>query len=490
MLGKRTKHSFSFESFDNYTPYKIQESGIAKKTSVFSYSTEYFRKKQSSQNALYFVAGGNIPYNMTKSRSFTPVDLSNGKNIPPPIVCSLNTGSAHPIGIAKVFNLSPNKIPEEPCVCKRNPQYDALVQSGACVDGSECIQEITNPDGSTSSVSIPPEIYTDCTQSSEVIPEKGIDQKPNFLYFPTYQPSCSTHPRAAGYAHEDYYDTLKKNVFGAGNNDSRCCDYFCACLGSSLTTYFLRKYPNPNFTGKPGETIKDASGNVIPEYFLEFQSSCGPETTTFCCGENWRNDYRCTNYCDTGWYFSPGDGVYNLKICPPLNQNSDGSTNDDYEFPSDVQSLITELSAISGKEYTPEDFYPQSAYFSRTFLLSGNTNCGCGGQGGVVYYSGTMDCGDCTYFLPDSMYMPGWNGGIITIHSRKCESKSQDPKTVCGCIFNEEIDFGAGDKIYLTTLTYPSFRFPTGSILEIGTDGEIRARGCGDEFIYDCNDIN
>ena len=93
-IGKRVRHSFEFESIDNNNQYNIQQSGLAVRLSAFNYSTTLFRRKQASSNGIYRVDGGNIPSDMSTSTTFYPVDLSNGKNPPPPIVCNLNIGTA------------------------------------------------------------------------------------------------------------------------------------------------------------------------------------------------------------------------------------------------------------------------------------------------------------------------------------------------------------------------------------------------------------
>lgn len=518
MTGKRTKHSFSFESFDNLNPYKIQESGVAKKVGLFHYSSEYFRKKKAGSTGTQIVVGGNIPWNMDNQYEFTPVDLSNGNNPPPAILCGLNRGSAAPItSMNSAFNLSPNKIAKEPCPCKRNPQYDSLVSAGLCTDGETCYQELKNPDGSVQKVPVLSELYVDCTDTS-VIPEMGKDRKPNHLYLPTYQTSCSTHPRAAGYAHEDNYDCLKENKFGAGDQDGVCCDTFCGCMYNNLVAFEQNKYPNPNFKGKPGETVYDDDGNLIPENFLEFSPICPKELSVgFCCNKTWVDtqidyDYRlgipeifddiCTSECNFGWYFQLTGTKYLLNGCPPVNQGSDGNPDPDYTFPDDIKAKIDLFTEKTGIEITPEDFYPYNGHYAKVFTADGNKNCGCGGEGGIVNISGTRSCTKCTYVLPQSMNPFFWDGGMIVMNTTKCDDavdgniQNTDPeqgptgRSVCGCIFNEEVDFGDAGKIYLTTLTFPSKIFPNGSILEIDDNGAIRARGCGDEFKYDCNDIN
>lgn len=464
---RRAKHSFSFESIDNKFPYEIQESGLVKKMSVFNYSPTYFRKKQANSEGLYRVDGGNIPDDLKGQITVTPIDLSNGKNPPPPIICNLNGGSAKKSNAIKLHNLSPNDIQDFPVICDE-----------------------------------------DNTDPVEINYEKGGNHKPNFMYMPTHQCSCSDNPRAEGYANEDNYNCLRYTKFGAGDVDSRCCQFFCGCFANGLIAFEYQELPNPDFTGTPGQAQYDDNGNFIPEKFTTFSPICQHELSTgFCCDKSWTDAYmdddikilfdsriqeECQgNICNFGWYYLTTGTKYNLCVCPGLGKDENGDDDPNFKFESSVQEKLDALKNATGIEYKASDFYPYSSAFTRTYEASGNTNCGCSGKGGSVVMAGSKDCKSCSYVLPITM-MPinGYNGGIITVPTKKCTSKSGDPKTICGCVFTDEVDFGECGKIYITTMTFPSYIFPNGSILEIGDNGAVIARGCGDEFVYSCNDIS
>jgi hypothetical protein len=415
----RSKNSFDFESTDNIFPYgRIDGIEVGtRKFVLFNYSTTYFRRKQSGKNELDFIGGGNIPSDMTSSSTQeSGSQTQDGQSFS--ISCSNNTGSAYSLGAvpaspvpnSAVINLSPNNIIEVPEVC------DAPW---------------------------PP--------SQEIIYEKAKQQKPNFIYFPAYQSSASTHPRARGYAHEDNYDCLKKRASGGGWSSGRsvCCDDFCKCFGDN----------NGQQVG--AFLLEDIFGSDPPA-----KKFVGPYGRGLCCSTYPQADVlsdECSaigdqNKCKFGFYMDL-NSVADLavKACP--------------------------VKEIDGVTYSP-----MNATLTYVYQGGGNTNCGCNsGRLGKVTASSVVSCIRCAY--------QGWKYtlGIPTpvfTSDKKCTTTSLgSSKNICACIFNAKVTIGDTD-IYFTSMAHPSFKYPDGQALDLTDDGKIVSKGCDGSILYSCSDVN
>jgi hypothetical protein len=428
MLGKRTKHSFSFESFDNYNPYNIQDSGVKKKISVFNYSTVYFRKKQSDIIGTYLMFGGNIPSgNMLTSKTFESTAVNTDGTQKPPILCTLNTSNAIKGRELKIHNLSPNYPVELP---------------------KNCLSwENTN---------------------AELNFEGGNDQKPNFMYVPTYQPSCSTHPRAAGYAHEDNYDCLR--YFKSGAKKSKCCDEFRGCA-SRFSVFAI--YPNKEFiinNGEPGTELI-INGVKIPEFIF---------------GEPVSNLQKF--YCNDS---SPTGGSSGIDLCDNIKDCDERNCDFGIVIPAPLApSYNLSNSFRNCKSEQLEDGSLKilmSAGLSIKFFGSGNKNCSCSGHGSI-FVSGYKECVRCAYVI----FKEGL-GITDRFCTNECTDNSEDPKPYCDCVFTGEFDFknsiiDTPDKIYISTLQWPTYKFNNWANINIVTGGSAESGGCG--TIMNCDDVN
>lgn len=166
----RSKNDFDFESDDSNLPYIVEKVLVGtQRVAAFNYSSEYFRKKQSSDKGMYRIIGGNIPSDMSSSHGFIFEEGS--------LSCDLNKGTGKPDRPLPVLNLTPNRI------------FDAIATPYHCQPENTIVR----------SPVLPP-----------INKEVGKDQKANHMYIPVYQHSCSDHPRAKGFAHEDSYSCLRR----------------------------------------------------------------------------------------------------------------------------------------------------------------------------------------------------------------------------------------------------------------------------------------
>jgi hypothetical protein len=164
----RSKNDFAFESDDSNLPYMVEKILVGtQRVAAFNYSSEYFRKKKSSDKGMYRIIGGNIPSDMSSSHGFTFEEGS--------LSCDLNKGTGKPDKPLPVLNLTPNRI------------FDTAAYH--CQPANTIVRGPT----------LPP-----------ISKEAGKDQKANHMYIPVYQHSCSDHPRAKGFAHEDSYSCLHR----------------------------------------------------------------------------------------------------------------------------------------------------------------------------------------------------------------------------------------------------------------------------------------
>lgn len=410
---KRAKHQFAFGSFDNNFPYKIAESGVSlKKVVVFNYSKEYFRKKVAGgTEGLYQVIGGNIPTDMESTKSFATTQLAGETEPTPPIVCNLNKGAAVRFRKLDALNLSPNLIQDFPTHC----------------------DEKAYP---------PPEIFF----------EKGKQQKPNFLYFPTYQNSSSTHPRAKGFAHTDSYDCLKYYKGGAGDAPQRCCDGMGGC---SFRGFLKGK---EIYEGEERDTF------VFWPYVNNFYCGANPELQNCIDAGN--------NPCAFGFGitqpFAAGASLTTFKGCAAVTgpKSEDGTP-------------------IIGVDGEPIVWYLVQGAIDRIFNGGGNRDCGCSGRGGKVSVAGYYECTSCGYWSPN-------DPSKDPLYIRKCENYPSDPVDYCECVYNTEIDVRGDGKniLYISTLNYPTYRLADWKGIELAEGGNLRSAGCGGEVLFDCGDVS
>jgi hypothetical protein len=413
---KRSKNQFAFDSVDTHFPYGMAESGISlKKVVVFNYSKEYFRKKVGSgTEGLYQIIGGNIPTDMESTKSFPTTQLAGETEPPPPIVCNLNKGAAVRLRKLDALNLSPNLIQDFPTHC----------------------DEKAYP---------PPEIFF----------EKGKQQKPNFLYFPTYQNSSSTHPRANGFAHEDNYDCLKYYKGGAGDAPQRCCDGMGGCAGNFKLFYKGKE----TYEGVERDTFLEN-----PRYLNTFYCGANPELMN--CKETGNNP--CAFGFGIKQVFVPGDirkqRGCEKKVSP---EGDDGKP-------------------VKGTDGESVVWYLVEAVIDRIFNGGGNRDCGCSGRGGKVSVAGYHECISCGYVSYNDP-TPGPK------FKRKCTEYPSDPVDFCECVYTSEpIDvYGDGKGIvYVSTLNYPTYKLANWKGIELTSGGGVRSAGCGGEVLFDCGDVS
>jgi hypothetical protein len=422
---KRSRDEFAFEEVDNDFPYKINTIGISlKKKVIFNYSSEYFRKKVGQgQMGLYQIFGGNIPSDMEATKTFASTELAGAKNPPPPLICNLNKGSATRFKKITALNLSPNLIQDFPTKCD------------------------------------------DTLQTKPIYYETGQQQKPNFLYFTSYQHSNSRHFRAEGDAHEDNYDCLKYYKGGAGDASGFCCQDMCNCIkGLKL---FYKSIENIS--------IQDPKGVIINKQRPSFRENTSV-LNKFCCSDTNLPELTKTSLCngevgpdncDFGFLVSEG--------WPPgaMNANWKGCKGPYYdeEYTGDGNPTLNPDGTIRR--------YLIGGFRSIIFHGGGNTNCGCTGRGGEVSVAGYNDCVGCRY----------WSPGEPFIDTIECTDKPSEPTSFCECAFTMEVDLGYGI-IYLTTYDNPTYKLSNWKRVEITEGGGVRSAGCGGEILYSCSDVS
>jgi len=534
--AKRAKYQFAFGSSDELNPYDMQASGLGKKVAVFNYSKQYFRRKLATSDGLNSIAGGNIPSDMVESASFGSTATNADGSPIKPVVCSLNKGKGAKLQSFKTLNLSPNDIQPYPCQCGLNPEWtengcDAKLanQSYFLKYGGRCVKFLPPLPGSKEPimVGITKAGSADCPKDTTWTFESGRRHKPNFMYLPTYQPSCSSHPRAAGFANEDNYDCLKKNLMNSGGvnpNDrsegyqptqAPCCDTFGSCMIRNLNHFIVDQavyvepgvgtfpYGPPQF--KPichdpyGGGSTDFMGfscntllNPPPERNSGFPLSA-EMLKMECKSTKVDGQWITGDNCSFGWlkqFYGTEESP-----CPEKPELSEvkkqlGDLANDYD---DIMQYV----------------HRYGGWYTRTYQAGGNTDCACTAKGWVTY-TGSIDCRHCSYKVslpakpPSSPPTPP--GGIIpppvgggpniekSMYVEKClDPKVSSPKAICSCIWNDELEikgYGLNNKMYVSTLTNPSYRFSNGTKLEIGDSGEVRDVGCGQEVVLNCNDIS
>lgn len=389
----RSKNGFDFESDDYKFPYVNQFYGT-KKTAVFNFSPEVFRRKKSNGAAgLYLMNGGNIPSDMASSNAYPGIPSGDSYQT---IVCTLNRGTASKIKPIIALNLSPNTIPKFPTRCNEDPY-----------------------------------------PLPEINPEEGKNHKPNFMYLPMFQHSCSTHPRASGLAHEDNYDCLKSTT-GAGNTKGVCCAEAAGCIAGAKVCFKTK-----DFDGKPSFSCQSPGGSLL---------------SFFDCATNGDKLEECgyKKSCDAGINYSVGLGG--------------------------AWTCASYAGDCACQEINGVTWYPFNSGKSRTFHIGGNTDCGCTGQGGRVFITGYTDCDYC------QRASPGLGFGPIT---KKCTDVSFGEQQYCECNFTVEFNLG-GTFLpgYMTSFDFPTNMFSNWMGLTLGGNGTVQSSSCGGEYHFDCTDIS
>jgi hypothetical protein len=433
----RSKNGFNFESDDSKFPYDGYQFYGTKKAAIFNYSNEVFRRKKASgAEGLYLIDGGNIPSDMAGSASYaSPPDSEHPY---PTVSCDLNKGTAGRLESVTAINLSPNRLPETatPCVAPKYPLPD-------------------------------------------INPEEGKDQKPNFMYMPMYQYSCSKHPRAAGLAHEDNYDCLKKPMT-AGNAGGFCCAAAAECM---LGVQFFKKTVDLN--GKPGFQ------QLNREPFFQFVSCLGPFGGSsvglppdITKESFYREECNYQASCKSGYsYGFAGTGDIG-KVDGPTGA---GCAN---EKDGDTAWL------------------PYAFGVTRLYNISGNTECNsCKAPGGIVYINGYTDC----FYCEQKCWKLNDQGFAIapcvqsdgTATPRRIKKKCNEATTsggsggttgsqFCACNFTDTIDFGGTTgTVYATSFQYPTYMFSNWAPIGLsGAGGTLASTSCNGEFVYSCDEIS
>jgi len=466
MIGKRVKNSFSFESADTKLPYEMESSGVgAKKVSIFNYSSTYFRKKVGQGPfGSYLLIGGNIPKDMESTKTFQSTPNGIKENPVPPLVCTLNKGTADRIRSFSIHNLSPNKIKESACGCIINPDWtandcDNKLKDPAYVSkyNHACVKFVTNPTTKkVETVGIVKSIPKDCANDG-ISFEKGNDLKPNFIYLPTHQCSCSDHPRSEGFPHEDNYDCLK--YYDAGTGAGVCCDTFGGGMKlGGVWSSFLRTRPDGS---------KYFDGKALTGGFYCADATNGDR------GPLSRDNplYWCSGKksCDAGFVLNalstPGLTKFKKQKC------EDTTTTDP------VTGVVTNCK-------------PAENTFIRLFHVSGNEDCGCTGLGGAIYISGYTDYYWCQ--MECRKHAPGCGArGCFSTYDfiESIDVSYGKPISFCDMKYNDKLPTDVGDLYIWAGFIWPTTGFADFKNIEMNDAGGLRSVGCGNEIVYTCNDI-
>lgn len=431
----RSKNGFNFESDDSKFPYDGYQFYGTKKAAIFNYSEEVFRRKKASGDVgLYLIDGGNIPSDMADSAAYAaPPDPDN---LYPTISCSLNKGTAGRLEKVTAVNLSPNRIAEVPTPCVA-PKYPL-------------------PD---------------------INPEEGKDQKPNFMYMPMYQYSCSKHPRAAGLAHEDNYDCLKKSM-NAGNAEGFCCAAAAGCMSSAK---FFKKFVDLN--GKAGFT-------QLPKVFFEVVN---------CLGSSGGNPSKLP--ADTS-----KEG-FRREECDYQNSCRAGYSLG-FAGTGDIGKMDGPSGAGCATEKTGNTAWiPYNFGVTRLYNISGNTECdSCKAPGGIVYINGYTDCFYCEQScwvtneqgLAIARCVDAQGNGVPNRVKKKCSDPANSSGSggsggsqFCACNFTDTIEFGGTTgTVYSSSFQYPTYMFANWSPIGLMGDGSLGSTSCNGEFVYNCDEVS
>jgi hypothetical protein len=413
MESLRSKDGFDFEEDDSKYPYKIDTFDIGnKRTTAFNYSPRYFRKKVGGSNGLYQVIGGNIPSDMATEYTFN--FGNNTSSPPPPLVCNLNKGTAENFRSFKSINLTPSYISHY-----RVSEYPSEKPG------------------------------TKRSEANYINPEMGNLNKPNFMYLPVFQNSCSTHPRASGYAHDDingiclkYYEyDLPPEAEG------KCCQDGVDCIRSVK--------------------LFSTTGSEIP---------AKDEYATFDCLTDNRNANNIFDGHDCGFKIS----------CTAGYRRQGGVSNPCNSYNPSPPPKIGSCPSMGG---TTELV---SVFVSTIFHFAGNSDCG--NKRSTITVSSIEECSYCAYTECKNGYSqpiegpikpPGWSPSSAS-YTKHCKTISSDKANYCGCLYNE-----VGGDVLISTMNSPTTRFPNWSRLFIDDNGTITSAPCGaGEQYMTCNDVS
>lgn len=432
----RSRDGFNFESDDSKFPYDGYQFYGTKKAAIFNYSEETFRKKKASgAGGLYLIDGGNIPSDMAGSASYGGPPTTD--NPYPTIACGLNVGTATRLEAVTSINLSSNPIAEYPTPCKS-------------------LGENTYP---------------------ELNSEQGTYNKPNFLYLPTYQYSCSDHPRAAGLAHEDNYDCLKKPM-SAGNSQGYCCAAAAGCITNGKL--FKKGY---NLDGTPKFETQPSTEDPFFEFFN-------------CLGSTGGNPGKLPPYYQDGRRES-----FQREECGFQNSCKSGFNKGWMGTGNGGCLSFSNTCQCTGSGKTR--WAPLAFGVSRLYNISGNTECdSCKQPGGMVFIAGYTDCWYCMKEcwilndagLPDKRCMEA--DGTVTPPkiTHTCDGATtigNGGGQFCACNFTDTIDVGGSHgQWYITTFSFPTNMFANWSPFGVTTGGNLGSTSCNGEFVYDCGEVS
>ena len=426
----RSRDGFNFESDDSKFPYDGYQFYGTKKAAIFNYSNEVFRRKKASgAEGLYLIDGGNIPSDMATSASYAAPPNTDDLN--PVISCTLNKGTAGRLESVTAINLSPNRLPESPtpCVAERYPLPD-------------------------------------------INPEEGKDQKPNFMYMPMYQYSCSKHPRAAGLAHEDNYDCLKKPM-NASNPEGFCC---AAAAGCMTNIQFFKK--TTDLDGKPAWAILGQ----------------GPFFEIFNCLGSSGGDPSKLPADTSRESFKREECGYQNSCRAGFNKGFSGAPNGGCQvYGGDCGCEIE-----GDTKWAPTFFG-----ISRLYNITGNTECdSCKSPGGIVYIDGYTDCfyceQECWLMDPISkMYTARCTNPDGTLVPNRLKKKCNDAVSTgksqfCACNFTDKFDIGGTwGTIYFSSFQYPTNMFTNWAPIGLsGAGGTLASTSCNGEFVNGCDEVS
>jgi hypothetical protein len=445
MDSLRSKNQFDYNSDDFKFPYEMKYYGT-KKVVFFNYSPETFRRKKAGDSGLYYIQGGNIPSDMQTSDVYK-VRPSGDSYVT--LVCSLNKGTASRVRKAASLNLSPNEIPLFPTLCDSEPYKPVPIHW-----------------------------------------EIGQNYKPNFAYLPMYQHSCSDHPRSSGFAHEDNYDCLK-SMKDAGTPKGVCCDQVVGCIHRAVICTKSLENPYGPDSGKyafgcggqaGGNSNGSEWGNAPKHSFFSEAFYCRDKAASG------RPECPSTTSCDAGISFGASLGNYVNPCGNPKFVALEGTC------PCDT----------SGATTNGVTWYPRDAGTTRTFHISGNTDCGCGGAriGGAVYINGYTDCTYCVQACDGTGCPPPvWETDPITkikvlvpATKKKVEctqnfSLGENAK-FCACNFTFPwTPNSVGEPRFITSFQYPTFQFTNFAGIAPGGGG-LTSVACDSTYYTDCGDIS
>ena len=432
----RSKNGFNFESDDSKFPYDGYQFYGTKKAAIFNYSSEVFRRKKASgTEGLYLIDGGNIPSDMASSASYG--GPPNPEDPSPTVSCGLNIGTAGRLEAVTAINLSPNRIAEVPTPCVA-PKYPL-------------------PD---------------------INPEEGKDQKPNFMYMPMYQYSCSSHPRAAGLAHEDNYDCLKKSM-NAGNAEGFCCASAAGCMS---TVRFFKK--TVDLKGNPGWT-------ELTKVFFQVVS---------CLGSTGGSPIGLPADVTKEGFYREECG-YQVSCKSGYSYGLAGT--------GDVGKLDGPSGAGCATEKIGDSAWvPYLFGVTRLYNISGNTQCdSCKSPGGIVNINGYTDC----FYCEQKCWKVDPVTGLAiapcvdadgTVSKNRIKKKCDDASTgggsggpggsqFCACNFTDTIEFGGTTgTVYVTSFIYPTYMFSNWSPIGLMGNGSLGSTSCNGEFVYNCDEVS